>query len=51
VVRSHGAGSGGKPLKGKPHGRYRHETRPGGPGEEEIAERVRNPEGETYSVR
>jgi len=45
--RAPGPVSGGKPLKGEPQGRYRHETRPEGPGEEETAERVRNPEGGT----
>jgi hypothetical protein len=35
----------GKALKGpKPHERFRHETRPGRPGEEEGAERLRKPE-------
>jgi hypothetical protein len=35
----------GNALKGqKPHERYRHETRPGRPGEERSAERLRKPE-------
>jgi hypothetical protein len=35
----------GKALKGpESHERYRHETRPGRPGEEESAERSRKPE-------
>jgi len=46
-----GPGSGGKPLKGEPQGRYQHETRLEGPGEEETVERVRNPEGGTNPVR
>jgi hypothetical protein len=35
----------GKALKGpKPHECYRHETRPGRPGEEQSAERLKKPE-------
>ena len=38
----HGAGGSG----GEPHERYEHETRLEGRWEQEIVERVRNPEGE-----
>jgi hypothetical protein len=49
--RAAGPVGGGKPLEGEPQGRYRHETRPEGPGEEKAVERVRNPEGGTNPVR
>jgi hypothetical protein len=35
----------GKPLKGKPQRRYRHETRPEGFREEQSVKRLRKPEG------
>jgi hypothetical protein len=38
------AGSEGKPLKGKPHECYRHETRPERIWEEQSAERLKKPE-------
>ena len=36
---------GGKPLKGKPHRRYRHEIRPDGFREEQSVKRLRKPAG------